>query len=160
MNKFNRELFQALENLKRQLEVKPVNLGGYEGSGGGTGAPPAGFIGQLSQLKVTYDLSEIGASGTSSDSSLLDNLNHIRYRIDIVESGGNTNIEDLSSQVNGVASGFSVSGVISPGTLGVFYNGLRQLPSSHVLDIDYEGFTMDFIPTSGMYLTVEYMGIN
>jgi hypothetical protein len=44
--------------------------------------------------------------------------------------------------------------------LGVFYNGLRQLPSSHVLDIDYEGFTMDFIPTSGMYLTVEYMGIN
>jgi len=245
MNTFSKELFQYLESLKRQIEIKPAVLGGTTGSGGGTGGPPAGFVGQLSQINVTYDLSEIGASGISATPSLLDNLNHIRYRLDVVESGGgesghtivygsgfpsrtylefagsgvivtdvpgedttlvtisggggtgdghiiiyedeeftqrdylefvgnsvivadnnpntvvtiNTYIEDLSSQVNGVASGFSVSGIISEDTLGIYYNGLRELSSSYILDEDYQGFVLDFVPENGTNLLVEYFGI-
>ena len=244
MNTFSKELFQYLESLKRQIEIKPTVLGGTTGSGGGTGGPPAGFVGQLSQVNVTYDLSEIGASGISATPSLLDNLNHIRYRLDVVESGGgssghtivygsgfpdrtyleftgsgvivtdvpgedttlitisggggtggghtiiyddveltqrdylefignsvivtddtpntvvtiNTYIEDLSSQINAVASGFTVSGIIFSGTLGVYYNGLRELSNSYILNEDYKGFTLDYVPASGTNLLVEYMG--
>ena len=65
-------------------------LGGTGGAGGGSGGPPRGFSGKLLQTHVTYDTTEASTmSGTASSGSLLDNLNHIRYRIDnIVASGG------------------------------------------------------------------------
>lgn len=64
-------------------------LGGTSGSGGGSGGPPGGFIGQLAQRYSTYDLSEDAT--LSGSGSLVDNLNHIRYRIQSLEgtvSGG------------------------------------------------------------------------
>jgi len=86
--KFDRELFTYFENLKRQMQSQPLLLGGYSSSGGGLGGPPAGFIGYLPQSRVTYDYLEAAASGVApSGVSLLDNLNHIRYRIAAVESG-------------------------------------------------------------------------
>lgn len=58
---------------------KKLNLGGVAGSGGGIGAPPGGFAGQLAQRYVTYDTSE--AATFSGNNSLVDNLNHIRARL-------------------------------------------------------------------------------
>ena len=81
--------------------MQPLNLGGYHYSGGGLGGPPGGFIGFLPQTRVAYDVTEAAASGIAdpisySGASLLDNLNHIRYRLGIVESGfgGVTVLED------------------------------------------------------------------
>jgi len=45
------------------------------------GGPPGGFIGYLPQTRVTYDYSELKASGIASSPTLLDNLNHIRYKL-------------------------------------------------------------------------------
>lgn len=58
---------------------KKLNLGGVAGSGGGIGAPPGGFAGQLAQRYVTYDTSE--AATFEGNSSLVDNLNHIHARL-------------------------------------------------------------------------------
>lgn len=65
-----------------------VNLGGASGGGGGAGSPPGGFLGKLKQTKVAYDTDELASLSTGSDSSLLDNLNHIRARLQAVETGG------------------------------------------------------------------------
>ena len=63
-----------------------VILGGTSGSAGGSGGPPGGFVGKLTQGNVCYDTTEaelaIGAT------SLVDNLNHIRYRVNILEETG------------------------------------------------------------------------
>ena len=66
-----------------------VNLGGVAGVSGGTGGPLGGFIGQLTQARVTYDTSEAETMDVpASGSSLVNNLNRIRYRITTLESGG------------------------------------------------------------------------
>lgn len=46
---------------------------------------PGGTIGLLPQNKVGYDSSELSLS--SGSSTLVDNLNHIRYRLDNLEIG-------------------------------------------------------------------------
>lgn len=89
MPTFERTFFDYLETLKRELRVKPLILGGAASSGGGSGGPAGGFIGFLPQTRVTYDQQELGLSTTTaSGASLWDNLNHIRYRLDVLESGG------------------------------------------------------------------------
>ena len=60
-------------------------LGGTAGENGGAGGPPGGFIGQLAQRYVAYDTTE--AATLSGESSLVDNLNHIRYRVQQLETG-------------------------------------------------------------------------
>jgi hypothetical protein len=91
--------YQHLEALERKIKASPINLGGILASGGGTGGPPGGFLGMLPQTRVAYDLSEASLSGFVSGSpydpsgvlisaSLLDNMNHIRYRITALEIGG------------------------------------------------------------------------
>lgn len=86
---YERQFFQYLENLKRRMETKPLNLGGVASSGGGIGGPPGGFINYLPQSRVTYDKLEDGTFFTpASGMSLLDNLNHIRARLNSVEASG------------------------------------------------------------------------
>lgn len=63
-----------------------VVLGGVAGPDGGSGGPPAGFLGKLIQRFVAYDTTE--AATPSGESTLVDNLNHIRYRLQVLESGG------------------------------------------------------------------------
>lgn len=64
-----------------------LNLGGTEGEDGGSGGPPRPIIGQLPQKYVSYDTSEgvtpelYGVTRSGWSNSLLDNLNHIRYRM-------------------------------------------------------------------------------
>lgn len=86
---FESQLFQYLENLKNNLRTQPMFLGGTASWSGGIGGPPGGFIGYLPQTRVAYDFGELATSGTPvSGMSLWDNLNHIRYRIQVLENGG------------------------------------------------------------------------
>ena len=119
MAKYNYNLFQYFEASKRSIIAQPLNLGGITSSGGGTGEPPGGFIGMLPQTRVTYDWDEfdddgfvqagaVNPSGVVVSASLLDNLNHIRYRISILEPGGSNagvNIYDTGVLV---ASGITI----------------------------------------------------
>lgn len=85
---YERALFGYIENIRQQMMVQPLNLGGVFGPGGGAGGPPGGFVGRLPQSRVTFDTDEaeiwnypVDASGVPSGVSLVDNLNRIRYRI-------------------------------------------------------------------------------
>lgn len=49
-------------------------------------SPPGGLVGHLAQTNIAYDATE--AESNAGTSSLLNNLNHIRYRIATLESGG------------------------------------------------------------------------
>lgn len=87
-------VLDMIESAARSMKTTPLNLGGVGGSAGGVGGPPGGFIGQLPQYRVTYDTLEAATlttlpSGVAGASgwSLVDNLNHIRYRIGVLESG-------------------------------------------------------------------------
>ena len=71
-------LLELMESSRRSITLTPLNLGGASGSGGGSGTPSGGVLGQLIQGNVTYDTSEL--SSASGSSSLLDNLNHLRLR--------------------------------------------------------------------------------
>lgn len=98
-------IIEYIESAVRNSLVRPLLLGGTAASGGGTGTPPGGFIGYLPQTRVAYDLSEVASSGTpGSGYSLLDNLNHIRYRVTVLED------ETLIVQENDViiASGINI----------------------------------------------------
>ena len=63
-------------------------LGGSAGSGGGTGEPPAGFVGQLTQSNVTFDTAgstRACSAGSAGSSSLVDNLDAIRLGLEICD---------------------------------------------------------------------------
>lgn len=112
-NKLEFELFQLFENLKRQVNSKPLFLGGITGGVGGQGGPPAGFIGQLPQNRVTFDIDELESldiPGTGvalpSGRSLVTNLNRIRYRIGQLETSGTGSIIQENDVV--VASGVTI----------------------------------------------------
>jgi hypothetical protein len=82
------DLINSVERSNRSL---PLLLGGIPSSGGGEGGPPGGFIGYLPQTRVTYDYTEIAATGILSSGgtpTLYDNLNHIRKRLTVLEASG------------------------------------------------------------------------
>lgn len=82
-------ILELISSAFRTVKTVPLNLGGLSGAGGGIGQPPGGFIGQLPQTKVSYDSTEAETLFTPlSGQSLLDNLNHIRYRINDLEENG------------------------------------------------------------------------
>lgn len=87
-DKFEFTVLDMIESAARSFKTTPLNLGGLSGAGGGVGTPPGGYIGQLPQTRVAYDETEAATLDTpASGMSLLDNLNHIRYRLGVVESG-------------------------------------------------------------------------
>jgi hypothetical protein len=87
MSQYERQFFEYFQNLDRRRISQPVLLGGITGSGGGVGQPPGGYTGQLPQTRVCYDMSELATDVTvASGESLLDNLNHIRYRVGELET--------------------------------------------------------------------------
>jgi len=89
--RYDQQFFEILNNLQRNIEIRPLILGATYGSGGGLGGRSGGFIGVLPQTRVAYDLSEsesLAIPPNYSGASLLDNLNHIRYRIASLEAGG------------------------------------------------------------------------
>ena len=99
--RFDNTVLEMIEFATRTVITKPLNLGGTAGAGGGVGGPPGGFIGQLPQYRVAYDTLELATldtlpSGVTGISgwSLVDNLNHIRFRIEELESGASIIVED------------------------------------------------------------------
>lgn len=87
-DKFEFTVLDMIESAARSFKTTPLNLGGLSGAGGGIGTPPGGYIGQLPQTRVAYDETEAATLDTpASGMSIVDNLNHIRYRLGVVESG-------------------------------------------------------------------------
>ncbi len=87
MRKLDYTILELMESTAKNIKAQPVNLGGVSGPAGGAGGPPGGFIGYIPQTRVAYDTDEIASSGVTSSGTLLDNLNHIRNRIQILEAG-------------------------------------------------------------------------
>ena len=101
-NRYEYSILEAISNAVRTVKAAPLVLGGVTGSGGGIGGPIGGFVGFLPQTRVAYDLSEIASSGTPlSGMSLLDNLNHIRYRLDMLGSGTFLDLDDTPDTYSG-----------------------------------------------------------
>jgi hypothetical protein len=146
----------------KYMKVQPINLGGVAAAGGGSGGPPGGYTGYLPQTRVAYDMTEAGTLVTMSGigisgASIVDNLNHIRYRLQQIEtftiySGVFT--EDASLQIGSVI--YTTSGIYAPGTLCVYFNGLRQ-SKNHYTEVSTSGFTVNFSPVNGDSILLDYM---
>lgn len=91
---FMEEMIEMIDAARRRSGIEPIFLGGVAGPNGGSGEPPGGFIGQLTQSNVAYDQTE--AATLSGISSLLDNLNHIRYRLG---GGSGLNNDELIERI-------------------------------------------------------------
>ena len=96
MNEYDFTFFEYFNILKRSMKINPLDLGAVAV---GSGGPPGGYVGYLPQGKVSYDQQEISlsgfenvdainASGVIVNASLLDNMNHIRFRLDQIEASG------------------------------------------------------------------------
>lgn len=109
----NRQILSLFEQQKRFILQQPLYLGGTSGAEGGTDGRAGGFIGQLPQSRVTYDFTEASTLATAGSPTLVDNLNHIRQRLVVLESGGG-----------------------SGGSVAVYSNGSVVVTSADVLDFD------------------------
>jgi len=105
---FENQIFDYLNSLKNYMRIQPLNLGGASGGDGGWGGPPGGFIGYLPQSRVAYDETEAATLATTVSGTLVDNLNHIRYRIGILESGGGASSLAVYDEGVLVASGITI----------------------------------------------------
>ena len=176
MSKFERDIIDLVNDSARRQIIRPLNLGGVSGADGGSSGPPGGFIGKLPQSRVAYDTTEAGLNTTSENPSILDNLNHIRYRLDTIESGNvgsvwgyitgdiesQTDLVGLINELIGEGGGSplivddltpQIDGITDVFTLSsaytpsnVFYNGVRQYDNYSYLDAS---LTLDFVPESG-----------
>lgn len=117
IRRLDRTILDIVEQSARNLKAFPLNLGG---TGGGDGSPPGGFIGWLPQHRVSYDEVEAATLATNpsgvnppSGWSLIDNLNHIRYRIQQLEVGsGVLIVDDGTTTVSPVTQITFVGGAI------------------------------------------------
>jgi len=108
-------LMELFASARAYNKASVLTLGGIAGPSGGIGGPPGGIIGYLPQTKVAYDTSETASSLTpASGMSLLDNLNHIRGRITVLEEVPNLAVASNNSFVmSGVGvMNFTGSGVV------------------------------------------------
>lgn len=106
------DLLNRINGIRQLILQSTVNLGGASGVNGGIGGPPGGFQGQLPQSKVAGDSTEATTLTSGSVSSLVDNLNNIRYWL----HGGSSGSVGLASTLN-----FTIDGggsVIPTGIIG------------------------------------------
>lgn len=81
-------IIEMINNAFRSVKAAPLVLGATET---GTGGPVGGFIGKLPQRRVAFDTVEAESSGIpTSGKSIITNLDRIRYRLAVLESGGGT----------------------------------------------------------------------
>lgn len=96
MYQYEATIIEFVNQAFRGVRAMPLILGGITDSGGGTGGPPGGFVGQLPQTRVAYDTDEFATDETPvSGMSILDNLNHIRKNVEDI-SGNASLTEDKS----------------------------------------------------------------
>jgi hypothetical protein len=107
---FENQFFDYFNILEQKLKLRPLNLGGVSASGGGGGGPPGGYVGMLPQYRVAYDNAELESNDLLGSGNLIDNLNHIRYRLSHVEDAGIVTGEGVTLKQGGtiVASGVTV----------------------------------------------------
>lgn len=159
MISLERTLFSYFENTKNYIRAQPLNLGGVASSGGGRGGPPGGFYGFLPQVRVAYDYAELAYSGPSIpvpsgiSLSLVDNLNHIRFRIGVLETasgggtGGTGRIDIYKNSVM-VASGITSLNVV--GDLNVTAIGTQ---ATIEYPISYSEYYSAIAPTTNFITT-------
>lgn len=86
MTPINTDFYDRLVDMQNQTILRTRSesfwLGGGAGPNGGEGARAGGFIGKLIQRAIAYDTTEAGTLAGSGN--LVDNLNHIRYRINLM----------------------------------------------------------------------------
>lgn len=96
-------IYELFENFKRNIKSAPLYLGGVSTYSGGAGGPAGGFIGQLPQSQVAYDFSEAATDYTpTSGYTLVDNLNHIRYKIQEMEDGSTVIMQGTDVVTSGI----------------------------------------------------------
>ena len=109
-----REFTETLVDYIDQMTGNPaiqggrIVLGGSEGPDGGSGGSWQQPIGQLTQKQVTYDTTEAATDSTDSPSSLLDNLNHIRYDVEHLD-GDNVAVTSDDQVTGGLTVVFPVA---------------------------------------------------
>jgi hypothetical protein len=96
---YHGEILNTMKGLARgdKWWSAPMNLGGVPGISGGTGGPVGGLYGLLVQTRVAYDTSEAAYSGIHSNppsGTLLDNLAHIRLRLEDLEAASGVIVLD------------------------------------------------------------------
>ena len=174
-NDFSYTILEYINNAVRNTSIRPLNLGGIAASGGGSGTPPGGFVGYLPQTRVAYDLSE--STDITASGSLLDNLNHMRYRIASVEevvslSGGHLILDEgipVTPRVNldFVGEGVSLSDDSETGTTIVTVEGgddsgvlaITTVTTTTTLDETHTTVLVDatagnlyiYLPTASLY---------
>lgn len=87
MSLYEEMILGKINDAQRASKLSPLILGGVGGPSGGVGGPPGGFIGYLPQRRVAYDATEAETPAVTVSGSLVDNLNHIRFRLRAVEQG-------------------------------------------------------------------------
>lgn len=154
---FHDAILDSLESVKSLAKIERFWLGGGPGPSGGQGVRPGGFIGELIQRLVAYDTTE--AATLSGQDNLVDNLNHIRYRVSQLETGG---VGGGSSTNLAIARWSTVSGVsqlelpdYAYQILDLTLNGLTVDPLTYSL-IEYSVIELDNITPSGAVLTAQY----
>ena len=151
MSRFANTIFGYLDEVKNTINLRPLYLGGFASTDGGAGGPPGGFQGYLPQLRVAYDTTEAEisgflsvnpytASGVLISASLLDNLNHIRYRLSVVEAVAGVSSGVINATITVYDSGSLVDTDITVLDFGTGLN-VTQTAGNRVL-IDAFGHTV------------------
>lgn len=149
-SQFDYTIIDAINNAIKTVKAAPLILGGVAGSGGGAGGPPGGIVGFLPQYRVAYDTDELAISGFVEpgaidedgdvvSGSLLDNLNHIRWRISELEAGsgggGASSFLDLSDTPASYAGFANKAVVVKSDESGLEFtviSGSTSLPSDSI----------------------------
>lgn len=127
-------LQEYFNNMKNYLRTQPLRLGGVSSSGGGFGGPPGGYVGVLPQERVAYDYNEYESNSLTGSGSILDNLNHIRFRVRNLEDQGIVSGEGITLKQDGtlVASGITVVDFLNATVEETF-------PNSHIGTVVFSG---------------------
>tara|TARA_R100000426_G_scaffold86958_1_gene69765 strand:- start:1266 stop:2552 length:1287 start_codon:yes stop_codon:yes gene_type:complete len=65
--------------------------------------------------------------------------------------------ENISSQITGSATTFSLTNQYSSGSLRVYWNGQRQIVGETITELSNKTFSTTFVPLVGQYLIVDYV---
>lgn len=74
----------------------------------------------------------------------------------IQEGGADMTEEDLTSDINGERTVFTVANSYEGGTLRVYWNGQRQVRGETFSETTSTTFTTTFTPVSGDFLIIDY----
>lgn len=74
----------------------------------------------------------------------------------ITQGGADMTEEDLTSEINGERTVFTVANSYEGGTLRVYWNGQRQVRGETFSETTSTTFTTTFTPNTGDFLIIDY----